>query len=135
MSYPVQKTDAEWRSELTPEQYEILRNHGTERPFSGEYDAFFEPGRYACVACQAPLFDSVSKFDAGCGWPSFDKAVPDALEYKEDTTLGMRRIEFRCANCGGHLGHVFDDGPTTTGKRYCTNSKTLQFIPASDSAS
>lgn len=133
MSYRVQKTDEEWRKMLTPEQFETLRRQGTERPFSGEYDKYFEKGQYVCAACKAPLFDSVSKFDAHCGWPSFDKAIPDAIEYHEDGTFGMKRIEFRCASCGGHLGHVFDDGPTATGQRYCTNSVSLQFVPPSTS--
>lgn len=131
MTHSIQKTDEEWRKELTPEQFEILRRQGTERPFSGEYDQHFEPGTYVCAACQSPLFAAVTKFDAGCGWPSFDKAIPDALEYHEDDRFGIKRVEFRCARCGGHLGHVFDDGPTETGQRYCTNSRALQFVPHS----
>jgi peptide-methionine (R)-S-oxide reductase len=130
MPYPVQKTEAEWRAQLTPDQYEILREQGTEHPFTGEYDTHTGKGCYHCVACEAPLFDSVTKFDAGCGWPSFDKAIPGAMEFHEDVRFGVKRIEFRCANCGGHLGHVFDDGPTETGKRYCTNSRTLKFVPS-----
>lgn len=133
MSYPIKKTEEQWRAELTPEQFEILRRQGTERPFTGEYDKHFETGQYVCVACKNPLFDSVTKFDAGCGWPSFDKALPGAMEYHEDIRFGMKRVEFRCARCGGHLGHVFDDGPTDTGKRYCTNSRSMTFIPKSTS--
>jgi peptide-methionine (R)-S-oxide reductase len=133
MSYPIEKTEEQWRSELTPEQFEILRRQGTERPFTGEYDKHFETGQYLCAACQNPLFDSVTKFDAGCGWPSFDKALPGAMEYHEDERFGMKRIEFRCARCGGHLGHVFDDGPTETGKRFCTNSRAITFTPTSTS--
>ena len=125
----IEKTEEEWRAQLTPDQFDVLRQHGTEPPFTGMYDKFFERGTYVCVACHNPLFHSASKFDAGCGWPSFDKVVSDAIEYHEDVRFGMRRIEFRCARCGGHLGHIFDDGPSETGQRYCTNSNTLLFVP------
>jgi peptide-methionine (R)-S-oxide reductase len=124
------KTDSEWKRLLTPEQYEILREKGTERPFTGKYVNTFEKGDYACAACGNILFHSNSKFYSNCGWPSFDKAIKGAVTYINDNTLGMTRTEVNCAKCGGHLGHVFDDGPKeTTGQRYCTNSVSIQFIP------
>lgn len=125
------KTDADWKKVLTEEQYEVLRNKATEKPFTGEYYKHFEKGVYVCAACGNPLFTSDAKFDSSCGWPSFDQAIEKSVIYKEDTTLGMTRTEVMCANCGGHLGHVFDDGPTeTTGNRFCTNSVSIKFIPA-----
>jgi len=124
-------TDAEWKKVLTQEQYEVLREKATERPFTGEYYKHFENGVYVCAACGNPLFKSDAKFDSSCGWPSFDQAIKGSVVYKEDNTLGMQRVEVMCANCGGHLGHVFDDGPEeTTGKRFCTNSVSIRFIPA-----
>ena len=127
----VVKTDAQWRAELTPEQYEVLRGKGTERPHTGEYVNNFENGKYVCAACGNVLFGSDSKFASDCGWPSFDKAVKGSVIYKTDSSFGMERTEVMCASCGGHLGHVFDDGPEeTTGKRYCTNSVSVKFIPA-----
>lgn len=126
----VQKTEAEWRKELTPEQYEVLRNKGTERPFTGEYVNTFEKGKYVCAACGNVLFNSDAKFHSDCGWPSFDRAIKGSVIYVEDNTLGMTRTEVDCARCGSHLGHVFDDGPSeTTGKRFCTNSVSIKFIP------
>ena len=126
----VSKTDAEWRAQLTPEQYDVLRNKGTERPFTGEYVDNFEKGTYVCAACDNLLFHSDAKFHSDCGWPSFDKAIAGSVNYTEDNTFGMTRTEVTCANCGGHLGHVFDDGPQeTTGKRFCTNSVSVKFIP------
>ncbi len=126
------KTDDEWRKSLTPEQYRVLRKKGTERPFSGEYWNSREAGSYACAGCGQKLFSSATKFDAGCGWPSFWQAAePGTIEYHDDFTLGMHRIEVTCSRCGGHLGHVFDDGPEPTGKRYCINSVSLKFIPDS----
>lgn len=123
------KTDAEWKEELTPEQYEVLREKGTERPFTGEYWNHFEKGKYVCAACGNVLFDSDAKFVSDCGWPSFDKAIKGSVIYKTDTSFGMERTEVMCANCGGHLGHVFDDGPEeTTGKRFCTNSVSIEFV-------
>ncbi|CAM3698889.1 mrsB1 protein [Flavobacterium saliperosum S13] len=120
----------EWKEKLTPEQYEVLREKGTERPFTGEYWKHFEKGTYVCAACQNPLFTSDAKFDSDCGWPSFDQAIKGSVKYTNDNSLGMERIEVTCAKCDGHLGHVFDDGPVkTTGKRFCTNSVSIKFIP------
>lgn len=125
------KTDAEWKKVLTQEEYDVLRNKATERPFTGEYYKHFEKGVYVCAACGNPLFTSDAKFDSSCGWPSFDQAIEQSVIYKEDGSLGMERTEVMCANCGGHLGHVFDDGPTeTTGNRFCTNSVSIKFKPA-----
>ncbi|PKA84301.1 peptide-methionine (R)-S-oxide reductase [Ulvibacter sp. MAR_2010_11] len=126
-SYPLQKTDAQWLEELGPERFHILRQKGTERPFTGKYNLNFESGAYVCGACKTPLFESNSKFDHGCGWPSFDEAIAGTVEYIKDTTHGMIRTEILCANCGSHLGHVFNDGPTKTGQRYCVNSLSVDF--------
>ena len=127
-TYKVNKSEEEWRDQLTPQQFYVLREKGTERPGTGEYDLHFEDGVYKCAACNAPLFSSDSKFDAHCGWPSFDKAIGDSTVIeKKDYSHGMIRTEILCANCGGHLGHVFDDGPTETGMRYCINSVSLDF--------
>lgn len=125
------KTDAEWKKVLTEEQYQVLRQKATERPFTGEYYKHFEKGVYVCAACGNPLFNSDAKFDSPCGWPSFDQAIEKSVIYKEDNSFGMKRTEVMCANCGGHLGHLFDDGPEeTTGNRFCTNSVSIKFIPA-----
>lgn len=118
----------DWKKELTEEEYHVMREKGTERPFSGLYNAHFENGTYACKGCGEKLFDSSSKFDAGCGWPSFDQAIADhKIKEIRDTSHGMIRTEIVCANCETHLGHVFDDGPTSTGMRYCVNSISLTF--------
>ena len=128
----VEKTDAEWKNELSPEQYNVLRKKGTEAPFTGEYDSTFDPGTYSCAACGNELFDSEKKFDAHCGWPSFYDAKPGAIEFHTDDSLGMSRTEVTCATCGGHLGHVFEgeglDIPTD--QRYCINSLSLNFKKA-----
>ena len=124
---PTPKTDAEWKKILTPEQYAILREKGTEMPFTGEYVHEKRNGTYACMACGNPLFSSDTKFDSGTGWPSFDSALPGSVKYIEDASHGMQRTEVVCANCGSHLGHLFDDGPTATGKRYCLNSACLNL--------
>ena len=127
MKYPVEKTEEQWKQELGEEKYKILRQKGTEFPHSGEYNLHFEKGTYVCAACKEPLFESSSKFNAHCGWPSFDESIPGKVEYIKDHSHGMIRTEILCANCGGHLGHVFDDGPTPTGIRYCVNSLSIDF--------
>lgn len=131
MSEPkVQKSEQEWREELSPERYNILREAGTEPPFSGEYNFSKEDGMFHCGACNAALFSSDSKFDSGTGWPSFtEPAVADAVELREDRSHFMKRTEVLCANCGSHLGHVFDDGPGPDGQRYCINSLSLDLEP------
>ena len=124
----VVKTESEWRQMLDPEQYRILREKGTEAPFSGEYDHVFEPGTYLCAGCGAELFGSDAKYDSGSGWPSFyAPAADDAVEEETDTSHGMVRTEVTCASCGGHLGHLFPDGPHPTGVRYCINSASLKL--------
>ena len=127
--FPLQKTEEEWKSELDTESYRILREKGTEYPFSGKYNTHFEEGIYECKGCGTPLYNSTNKFDSSCGWPSYDAEIEGALEYIRDTTHGMIRTEIICAHCGGHQGHVFQDGPTTTGERYCVNSASIRFQP------
>jgi peptide-methionine (R)-S-oxide reductase len=127
----VKKSEQEWRQELTPEQYEVVRNKGTEAPFTSELNDVKEPGQFVCVACGQPLFDSENKFDSGTGWPSFDRPMDDEkVETEADKSLLMRRTEVLCSRCDAHLGHVFDDGPQdTTGQRYCINGCALEFKP------
>jgi len=127
----VEKTDAEWREKLSPEEYRVLREAGTERAFTGEYVDTETKGVYKCRACGAKLFESDTKFHSGCGWPSFYQPMTDAVTYLDDNSLGMKRVEVRCANCNSHLGHVFPDGyGTPTGDRYCLNSISLSLEPA-----
>lgn len=133
------KTEEEWKQSLTPEEYRVLREKGTEAPFSGEYDETFEEGKYVCAACDLELFNSEHKFDSGCGWPAFDRAIDGTVEFTEDYAHGMHRIEATCARCNGHLGHIFPDGPTkgtqlkpgviSTGDRFCINSVSMKFLP------
>ncbi|QTV04822.1 peptide-methionine (R)-S-oxide reductase MsrB [Faecalibacter bovis] len=126
--FNITKTDEEWKELLTPNQYIVLRQAGTERPFTGEYNMHFENGIYVCAGCGEELFDSTSKFDSHCGWPSFDQEIESGIILEvRDESHGMIRTEILCGNCGGHLGHVFDDGPTETGLRYCVNSLSLDF--------
>ena len=123
-------TDKDWKEKLTAEEYYILREKGTERPFTGKYNDFFEKGYYVCAACGNKLFNSSTKYNSSCGWPSFDEAIEGSVKYTKDTSHGMVRIEVTCAKCDGHLGHVFEDGPKeTTGNRYCMNSVSLKFVP------
>ncbi len=125
--FPKQASDKYWKENLSEESYRILREKGTEPPFSGKYNLHFENGYYLCIACENPLFKSGQKFDSGCGWPSFDDAIKGSVKNILDKSHGMIRTEIVCNNCGGHLGHVFNDGPTETGQRYCVNSLSVDF--------
>jgi peptide-methionine (R)-S-oxide reductase len=132
VSTKISKTDAEWRTDLTPEQYHVLREKGTERPFTGKYVHTKEDGTYCCAACGAELFSSATKFESGTGWPSFYEPVNlEAVELRPDNSFLMRRTEVVCRRCGSHLGHVFDDGPAPTGDRFCINSVSLELKPGS----
>ncbi len=126
-TYNVTKAESDWKTELSDEQYRILRKKGTEMPHSGKYNLHFEAGTYKCAGCNEALFESSSKFDSSCGWPSFDEAIKGKVENILDKSHGMIRTEVVCANCGGHLGHVFNDGPTKTGTRFCVNSISVDF--------
>jgi peptide-methionine (R)-S-oxide reductase len=126
-------SDEEWRKRLGPEEYEVLRRHGTERAFAGCFVATHAPGTYVCAGCGNPLFRSGEKFESGTGWPSFTRPVsPDSVTTHEDSSFGVRRTEVRCARCDGHLGHVFPDGPPPTGQRYCMNSVAMRHVPAGE---
>ena len=123
------KTEEYWEKKLSKKEYDILRRGGTELPYTGKYNNHFEDGIYVCKGCGKPLYKSKSKFDSGCGWPSFDECIKNSIEYKKDYKIGVLRIEILCSNCGGHQGHVFNDGPTKTNQRYCVNSASIDFIP------
>ena len=127
--FPIEWSEEKWKEKLTEDQYRILREKGTEAPHTGKYNLHFESGEYRCAACDAKLFESDQKFKSSCGWPSFDEAIEGSIKYVQDRSFGMIRTEILCANCGSHLGHVFDDGPTETGQRYCVNSASIDFKP------
>ena len=127
-TYEIEKPDADWKAQLDPMQYQVARHAATERPFSGKYWDHWKAGQYNCVGCGTPLFEADTKFDAGCGWPSYSKSInSEVIERVEDRAHGMVRVEVRCNKCGSHLGHVFNDGPMPTGERFCINSAAIDF--------
>eukprot|EP00123_Amoebidium_parasiticum_P013451 comp21961_c0_seq1/m.31680 comp21961_c0_seq1/g.31680 ORF comp21961_c0_seq1/g.31680 comp21961_c0_seq1/m.31680 type:complete len:185 (-) comp21961_c0_seq1:374-928(-) len=134
--FPIKKTDAEWRSQLNAHEYDVLREKGTERPGTGEYDKFYpKDGYFACRACGTPLYSAASKFSSGCGWPAFDKCYKGSVAIEVDNTFGMRRVEIMCAQCGGHLGHVFHgERFTDTNERHCVNSVSVKYVKGAPSA-
>ena len=133
-NFEINKTEEEWKKTLSEEQYHVLREKGTERAFTGKYNLHFEKGKYHCAACGYELFDSESKFESHCGWPSFDNEIGNGrIKKHTDSSFGMTRTEIVCGKCGGHLGHLFDDGPTSTGLRYCVNSASIDFKSVNDS--
>ena len=125
--FPNQEPEEYWKDKLSKEAYHVLREKGTEPPFTGKFNLHFENGSYQCAACNVPLFKSSQKFESGCGWPSFDDAIEGSIKNVLDKSLGMMRTEIVCNNCGGHIGHLFNDGPTETGQRYCVNSLSIDF--------
>lgn len=126
-NYPLQKSEKVWKSELSEEEFKVLRQKGTEFPFSGKYNDHYQKGTYLCKGCGEPLYSSESKFESNCGWPSYDSVIDGSIKEIPDHSSGMKRTEIVCANCGGHQGHVFNDGPTSTGLRYCVNSVSISF--------
>jgi len=129
-TFPFMLSDAQWKARLSPAQYDVLRGHGTERPWTSPLNAEKRPGLFTCAGCEHPLFDAGTKFDSGTGWPSFYQPLPGGIGTSEDSSFLMTRTEVHCANCGGHIGHVFDDGPQPTGLRYCMNGVAMNFRPA-----
>lgn len=134
-TFEITKTEEEWKKLLTPAQFNVMRKHGTEAPFSSPLDKFYEPGVYNCAACDLPLYSSDAKFDSKTGWPSFWKPLDNAVGTQSDWTLFLQRTEVHCRRCGGHLGHVFEDGPKPTGLRYCMNGVALKFVPRAKTSS
>lgn len=128
--YTVEKTESDWEEELSENEFKILRKKGTEFAHTGKYNLHFEKGAYNCKGCNSSLFESSNKFNSSCGWPSFDNAIEGTIEYIKDSSFGMIRTEILCTNCGGHLGHVFDDGPSKSGLRFCVNSASIDFNPS-----